>query len=112
MRRSIARGRKVLSLVVTLLAAAVLLGGCYPKSQVYGVGNEGGLIFNVNPPEAEVSLDGVVQGAASLFTEERFLKVSAGKHLVELKLPGYETYSREIYVSNSLLRIEAGLIKR
>jgi hypothetical protein len=28
--------------------------------------------------------------------------VSAGKHLVELKLPGYETYSREIFVSNSL----------
>jgi hypothetical protein len=28
----------------------------------------GGLIFNVNPPEAEVLLDGVVQGKASDFT--------------------------------------------
>jgi hypothetical protein len=112
MRRSIARAVKVLSLAAALLAAAVLLGGCYPKSQVYGVGNDGGLIFNVNPPEAEVFLDGVGQGASTLFTEERYLKVSAGKHLLELKAPGYETYSREIFVSNSLLRIEAGLIKR
>ncbi len=112
MRRSIARSVPVLSLAVTLLAAAVLLGGCYPRSQVYGVGNEGGLVFNVNPPEAEVFLDGVGQGASSAYTEDRYLKVSAGKHVLELRLDGYETYSREIYVANSLLRIEAGLIKR
>ncbi|MGE5283638.1 MAG: PEGA domain-containing protein [Actinomycetota bacterium] len=112
MRRSIARSVPVLTLAVALLAAAVFLGGCYPKSQVYGVGNEGGLIFNVNPPEAEVFLDGVGQGASSAYTEERYLKVPAGKHLLELRLDGYETYTREIYVSNSLLRIEAGLIRR
>ena len=112
MWRSIARGVKVLSLAVMLLAVAVLLGGCYPKSQVYGVGNEGGLVFNVNPPEAEVFLDGVGQGASSGYTEDRYLKVSPGKHVLELRLEGYETYSREIYVANSLLRIEAGLIKR
>jgi hypothetical protein len=112
MRRSIASGMKVLSLAVTLLAAAVLLGGCYPKSQVYGVGNEGGLVFNVNPPEAEVFLDGVGQGASSGYTEDRYLKVSAGKHVLELRLGGYETYSRDIYVANSLLRIEAGLIRK
>lgn len=112
MRRSIARSVPVLSLAVMLLAAAVLLGGCYPKSQVYGVGNEGGLVFNVNPPEAEVFLDGVGQGASSGYTEDRYLKVSPGKHVLELRLGGYETYSREIYVASSLLRIEAGLIKR
>jgi hypothetical protein len=112
MRRSIVREVKVLSLAVMLLAAAVLLGGCYPKSQVYGVGNEGGLVFNVNPPEAEVFLDGVGQGASSAYTEDRYLKVSPGKHVLELRLGGYETYSREIYVASLLLRIEAGLIKR
>jgi len=112
MRRSIVRSIPVLSLAVMLLAAAVLLGGCYPKSQVYGVGNEGGLVFNVNPPEAEVFLDGVGQGASSAYTEDRYLKVSPGKHVLELRLGGYETYSREIYVASSLLRIEAGLIKR
>ncbi|MHB1024963.1 MAG: PEGA domain-containing protein [Desulfobacteria bacterium] len=112
MRRSIVRAVKVLSLAAALLAVAVLLGGCYPKSQVYGVGNEGGLVFNVNPSEAEVFLDGVGQGTSSMFTEDRYLKVSAGKHVLELRLDGYDTYSREIFVSNSLLRIEAGLIKR
>ncbi|MDD5761415.1 MAG: PEGA domain-containing protein [bacterium] len=112
MKRSIAPAAKVLSLAVTLLAAAVLLGGCYPKSQVYGVGNEGGLVFNVNPPDAEVVIDGVAQGPASGFTEDRYLKVSAGKHVLELRLPGYETYSREFYMANSLLRIEEGLIRK
>jgi PEGA domain len=112
MGRSIARFITVLSLAAMLLAAVVLLGGCYPKSQVYGVGNEGGLVFSVNPPEAEVFLDGVGQGASSAYTEDRYLKVSAGKHLLELRLDGYETYSREIYVANSLLRIEAGLIRK
>ena len=112
MRRSIVRSVPVLPLAAMLLAAVVLLGGCYPKSQVYGVGNDGGLVFNVNPPEAEVFLDGVGQGASSAYTEDRYLKVSPGKHVLELRLPGYETYSREIYVANSLLRIEAALIKR
>jgi len=112
MRRSISPMGPVLSFAALLLAGAVLLGGCYPKSQVYGVGNEGGLVFNVNPPEAEVFLDGVGHGASSAYTEERYLKVAPGKHLLELRLNGYETYSREIYVANSLLRIEAGLIKR
>ncbi len=112
MRKSIARAVKVLSVVALLLAGTVLLGGCYPKSQVYGVGNEAGLVFNVNPPEAEVVLDGVAQGPASAFTEDRYLKVSPGKHTLELRLPGYETYTREFYMANSLLRIEEGLIRK
>lgn len=112
MGKSIVRSVPVLSLAVALLAAIVLLGGCYPKSQVYGVGNEGGLVFNVNPPDAEVVLDGVAQGPASGFTEDRYLKVSAGKHVLELRHPGYETYSRDFYMANSLLRIEEGLIRK
>ncbi len=102
--------KKVLLPVVVLLAA-VLLAGCFPKGQVYGVGNEGGLVFAVNPPDAEVLLDGVVQGKASEFSEERYLKVPAGTHKLELRLAGFETYRREIYVSNSLLRIEATLVQ-
>lgn len=101
--------KKILLPVVGLIAVA-LLAGCYPKGQIYGVGNEGGLVFAVNPPEAEVLLDGVVQGKASEFTEERYLKVPSGTHRLELRLPGFETYSREIYVSNSLLRIETTLV--
>ncbi len=112
MGKSIVRAVKLLSFVALLLSGAVLSGGCYPKSQVYGVGNEGGLIFNVNPPEAEVVLDGVAQGPASGFTEERYLKVSPGKHRLELRLAGYETYTRDFYMANALLRIEEGLIRK
>jgi hypothetical protein len=98
-------------LPVVVLAAVALLAGCFPKGQVYGVGNEGGLIFAVNPPGAEVLLDGVIQGKASEFGEERYLKVPSGKHKLEIRLAGYETYSRDIYVSNSVLRIETTLIE-
>lgn len=87
-----------------------LAGGCYPKAQIYGVGNVGGLIFDVNPPDAEVVLDGVAQGKASDFTQERYLKVESGTHRLELRKPGYETYSRTLFVSHSLLRIEATLV--
>ncbi len=112
MRKPTDRSVPILLLCAAALACAALFPGCYPKSQVYGVGNEGGLIFNVNPPEAEVFIDGVGQGASSSFTEDRYLKVSPGTHKLELRLAGYETYSREIYVANTLLRIEAGLIRK
>ena len=98
--------------LVGLLACGgfALTGGCYPKAQIYGVGNVGGLIFDVNPPDAEVVLDGVAQGKASDFTQERYLKVESGTHRLELRKPGYETYSRTLFVSHSLLRIEATLV--
>lgn len=102
--------RRILLPVFGLLAVA-LLAGCFPKGQIYGVGNEGGLIFAVNPPDAEVVLDGVVQGKASDFNEERYLKVAAGTHRLELRLAGFETYRRELFVSNSLLRVDATLVR-
>ncbi len=95
-----------------LLVVAAGLSGCYPKSQVYSVGNVGGLIFNVNPGDAEVVLDGVVQGKASDFTQERYLKVAAGVHRLELRLEGYETFSREINIGTSLERVETALIRK
>ena len=97
----------------SLLACGILalVGGCYPKAQTYGVENVGGLIFAVNPPDAEVVLDGISQGKASDFTEERYLKVESGQHRLELRKAGYETYSRTIYVSNSLLRVETTLVE-
>ncbi|MGA6994174.1 MAG: PEGA domain-containing protein [Candidatus Deferrimicrobiaceae bacterium] len=98
--------------LIGLLACGglALAGGCYPKAQIYGVGNVGGLIFDVNPPDAEVILDGVAQGKASDFTQERYLKVESGTHRLELRKPGYETFSRTLFVSQSLLRIEATLV--
>ncbi|GAB4370231.1 MAG: hypothetical protein Kow00128_17110 [Deltaproteobacteria bacterium] len=96
--------------LLTILAAAVL-SGCFPKGQIYGVENAGGLIFAVNPPDATVVLDGVVQGKASDFPEERYLKVAAGTHRLELRRDGYRTFARDLYVSNALLRIEASLVE-
>jgi hypothetical protein len=108
-------GRPAAAVLVFLgLLACVglaLVGGCYPKTQIYGVENVGGLIFTVNPPDAEVILDGVSQGMASEFTEERYLKVESGPHRLELRKAGYETYSRDLYMSNSLMRIEATMVE-
>jgi hypothetical protein len=95
-------------LSVAILAA--LLAGCYPKARLYELGDDGALVFLVNPPDADVVLDGVVQGQASDFTEDRYLKVPPGTHRLELRREGYETYAREIYVSRSLKRIEATLV--
>ena len=97
------------AILAALLLAAAVLPGCFPKGQIYGVENVGGLIFLVNPPDATVVLDGVVQGKASDFPEQRYLKVESGTHRLELRKEGYRTYSREVYVSNSLLRIETSL---
>ena len=102
----------LLALFTVLLAIASGFSGCYPKSQVYTVGNVGGLIFNVNPRNAEVLVNGVVQGRASDFTQERYLKLSSGTHQLELRADGYETYKREVFIGSSLERIEAALIRR
>ena len=102
----------LLALFTALLAVTSGLSGCYPKSQVYTVGDVGGLIFNVNPRNAEVLVDGVVQGKASDFTQERYLKVSSGTHRLELRADGYETYTKEIFIGPSLERIETALIRK
>jgi len=100
------------ALVAVALALAWGLSGCFPKDQIYGLGNEGGLIFRVNPEDAEVLIDGVAQGPASAFPQERYLKVSPGNHRLELRRDGFETHVREIHVTNSLLRVEATLIRK
>lgn len=95
---------------VVFAAAALLVAGCGPKSQVRGAGNVGGLVFAVDPPDAEVVLDGVVRGKASGFTGDRYLEVESGTHRLALRMPGYESYVRDVYVANTLLRIEATLM--
>ena len=95
-----------------MLFRSLWFSGCYPKSQVYSVGNVGGLVFNVNPEDAEVFIDGVAQGKASEFVQERYLKVSAGTHRLELRAEGYQTYSREVFIGPSIERIETALIRK
>src|SRR3990172_1593262 len=112
MRRVRMTGGAVRTATAALVLAGLLAGGgltlaagCHPKGQIYGVGDVGGLVFAVNPPDAEVVLDGVSQGKASDFTEDRYLKVESGTHMLTLRRAGYDTYSRTVYVSNSLLRV-------
>jgi len=111
-RKRFGRVFPFLALFAVLLFAGFAASGCYPKSQVYTVGNVGGLIFNVNPEDADVILDGVAQGKASDFTQERYLKVPNGPHQLELRASGYETYKREIFIGSSLERVETSLIRR
>src|SRR4030066_1186402 len=117
MRRVLMTGGAVRTATAALVLVGLLAGGglplaggCYPRGQIYGVGAVGGLVFAVNPPDAEVVLDGVSQGKASDFTEDRYLKVESGTHRLELRKAGYNTYSRTVYVSNSLLRVEVTLV--
>lgn len=102
--------RTLVAVALGLLAPAVM-SGCYPKGQLYEVGNEGGIVFQVNPPDAEVLIDGVSQGKASAYNEDRYLKVEAGTHRLMLRAPGHEPYVRDVYVSRSLKRIEATLVE-
>lgn len=108
MRERVAR----ISVALLLVAVALLsLSACFPQSTVRGVGNEGGLVFVINPSEAEVLIDGVISGKASDFTDDRYLKVPSGTHRVEVRAPGYDPYYRDVYVSGSVNRIEASLVK-
>ena len=111
-RKRFGRVFPLLALFTALLAVASGFSGCYPKSQVYTVGNVGGLIFNVNPRNAEVLVNGVVQGRASDFTQERYLKLPNGTHRLELRAEGHETYTKEIFIGSSLERIEVALIRK
>jgi hypothetical protein len=107
--KTISRHRLLPAALLLLAAAGATLPGCSPRDRVRGAADAGGLIFAVRPPDASVVLDGVLQGKASDFPEERYLRVEGGTHRLELRKPGYETYVRDVYVSGSLLRIEVTL---
>jgi hypothetical protein len=107
----VAAARGGFAALALLLGGVAFSSGCYPKGQTYGVENVGGIIFAVNPPDAEVVLDDVVQGKASDFNEDRYLKAPSGAHRLVLRAPGHENYARDVYLSSALLRIEATLIR-
>ncbi len=105
MRKFSSKGAGLVLAVVALLAA-----GCHPKAPTGGAENVGGLVFAVDPPDAEVLLDGVGRGKASEYAGDRWLAAERGTHRLEIRKPGFETYVRDVYVSNALLRIEAILM--
>jgi hypothetical protein len=54
--------------------------------------NSGGISFEITPAAAELSVDGVLVGTVGQFTpQSQPLGLSAGRHHLEIKAPGYQT---------------------
>ena len=58
----------------------------------------GGLVFLVNPADAEIYVDGGYAGRPVHFSPARPLRLGAGQHRVELIATGYETTRLDIAV--------------
>ena len=97
-----------------LLILIISLFSCYglPKTTVRGVGNEGQFQITVVPETAEVYVDGNYVGLAKdLDGNPGYLELSSGTHTVEIKMTGYQPYSRDVYSSGSLQTIKVNLVK-
>lgn len=74
-------------------------------------GQDGGLTMLVMPDDAEVFVDGASMGPAGQYRGHTFLQLKGGKHLVEIKKPGYRDYREEIFVGGNLVSITVRLKK-
>ncbi len=80
----------------------VLAGICacgLPQETRRGVGNEGLLIIQAIPDDAEVYADGQMVGKAGDFAKDP-LELKSGTHKIEIRRAGYVTESREVYLGN------------
>lgn len=98
-------------MALLVLVSAAVAGCGTPARSLRGTAPEG-VSFLVVPADAEVVLDGVVQGKASDFPDERPLRATTGVHRLELRAPGYVPYARGIEVTPLPKRIEATLLRR
>ncbi len=74
--------------------------GCgLPQETRRGVGNEGFLIIQAVPDDADVYVDGQRMGRAGEY-ERNPLELSGGTHKVEIRKPGFFPEVREIYAGN------------
>jgi hypothetical protein len=74
--------------------------GCgLPEETRRGVGNEGFLIINVNPNDAEVYVDGDLVGKAEQFEKDP-LELKSGTHKIEIRKSGFSSDVRDVYVGN------------
>ncbi|MCA9774000.1 MAG: PEGA domain-containing protein [Myxococcales bacterium] len=98
-----------LGLLVLSLASGPV--GCgVPSSQVRTTPNTGYVVFKVKPEEATVYVDGAAIGQAEDFDEaDSALGLTSGKHVIELKHPGYQDYRREVYAGHVVQMIEVSL---
>jgi hypothetical protein len=83
-----------------LLGCLVIFWGCgMPKETLRGVGNEGFLIIQAVPDDAEVYVDGQLMGRAGNYEKDP-LELGSGTHKIEFRKGGYLSEVREIYVGN------------
>jgi len=79
--------------------AAFLFLGCSLHETRRGIGNEGFLIIQATPDDAEVYVDGEKVGRAGKF-ESTPLELSNGTHKIEIRKVGFLSEVREVYVGN------------
>ena len=85
---------------VILVLAFVLFWGCgIPKETRRGVGNEGFLVIQATPDDAQVYVDGDNVGQAGKY-ESTPLELSGGTHRLEFRKAGFLSETREVYVGN------------
>ena len=84
-----------------LLTLVFLLTACgvAPKETRRGVGNEGLLIIQAVPDDAEVYVDGQLMGKAGSYEKDP-LELSSGTHKIEIRKAGYLSEIREVYSGN------------
>jgi PEGA domain len=90
---------------------AIVMSCSLPTQTTFGVGNDGGLTMLVIPDDAEVFVDGASMGPASQYRGHSFIQLKGGKHLVEIKKPGYRDYREEVFVSGNLRTMTVTLKK-
>ena len=60
----------------------------------------GGLSFDVSPPDAQISVDGVVVGTVYTFLPSQSpLTLSPGVHYLEVRMPGFRTSSFDVTIT-------------
>ena len=83
-----------------LLAGLVIFWGCgMPKETRRGMGNEGFLLIQAVPDDAEVYVDGQLMGKAEKYGSDP-LELSSGTHKIEIRRSGFLPEVREVYVGN------------
>ena len=79
------------------MLASVIMSGCVSVQKSGSKGEppppSAGVLFNSNPPNAEVYVDGKLRGTAPVT-----LQISAGTHTIDFRLAGFTTWSRELVV--------------
>ncbi len=87
-------------LSLLFLVLLLVLAGCGgPKETRRGVGNEGLLIIQAVPDDAEVYVDGQLAGKAGKYESDP-LELSSGTHRIEIRKAGYVSEFRDVYSGN------------